>query len=179
MELQTTIYLVVGLSFALYIGIAIWARAGSTSEFYVAGGGVRKAGDAEHKRDRECRQREKHSDHDAVDHGNGDRDQVHRRAFLCRQLAGDGLLQDELAVPNVGDPEIGNGLAVLAEVETGRGALIVDLLAILQQVAALGEATDLGPAAAFSLMYFLVILLVSWVFYTVMTNLDRAQEETR
>ena len=40
MELQTTIYLVVGLSFALYIGIAIWARAGSTSEFYVAGSGV-------------------------------------------------------------------------------------------------------------------------------------------
>ena len=36
---------------------------------------------------------------------------------------------------------------------------------------------DLGPAAAFSLMYFLVILLVSWVFYTVMTNLDR--EESR
>ncbi|MFN4058650.1 MAG: carbohydrate ABC transporter permease [Roseinatronobacter sp.] len=32
---------------------------------------------------------------------------------------------------------------------------------------------DLGPAAAFSLMYFLVILLVSWVFHTVMTNLDR------
>ncbi|MBH0097397.1 cation acetate symporter [Psychrobacter sp. NZS113] len=30
----------VGLSFALYFGIAIWARAGSTSEFYVAGGGV-------------------------------------------------------------------------------------------------------------------------------------------
>ncbi|MFP5460493.1 MAG: sodium:solute symporter family protein [Gammaproteobacteria bacterium] len=40
MELQTTIYLVVGLSFALYIGIAIWSRAGSTSEFYVAGSGV-------------------------------------------------------------------------------------------------------------------------------------------
>jgi cation/acetate symporter len=40
MELQTTIYIVVGLSFALYIGIAIWARAGTTSEFYVAGGGV-------------------------------------------------------------------------------------------------------------------------------------------
>jgi cation/acetate symporter len=40
MDLQTTIYLVVGLSFALYIGIAFWARAGSTSEFYVAGGGV-------------------------------------------------------------------------------------------------------------------------------------------
>jgi cation/acetate symporter len=40
MELQTTIYLVVGLTFALYIGIAIWARAGSTSEFYVAGSNV-------------------------------------------------------------------------------------------------------------------------------------------
>jgi glycerol transport system permease protein len=32
---------------------------------------------------------------------------------------------------------------------------------------------DLGPAAAFSLMYFLVILLVSWVFYTVMVSLDK------
>ena len=40
MDLQTTIYLIVGASFALYIGIAIWARAGTTSEFYVAGGGV-------------------------------------------------------------------------------------------------------------------------------------------
>jgi len=40
MDLQTTIYLVVGASFSLYIGIAIWARAGSTSEFYVAGGGI-------------------------------------------------------------------------------------------------------------------------------------------
>ncbi|MGE0312693.1 MAG: sodium:solute symporter family protein [Lautropia sp.] len=40
MSLQATIYLVVGLSFALYIGIAIWARAGSTSEFYAAGGQV-------------------------------------------------------------------------------------------------------------------------------------------
>ena len=40
MDLTTTTYLVVGLSFALYIGIAIWSRAGSTSEFYVAGGGV-------------------------------------------------------------------------------------------------------------------------------------------
>ncbi|KZY04725.1 MULTISPECIES: carbohydrate ABC transporter permease [unclassified Sulfitobacter] len=37
---------------------------------------------------------------------------------------------------------------------------------------ALGQ-FDLGPAAAFSIMYFLVILLISWVFYTVMTNLDR------
>lgn len=40
MELQTMTYLIVGLTFALYIGIAVWARAGSTSEFYVAGGGV-------------------------------------------------------------------------------------------------------------------------------------------
>ena len=40
MELQTVTYLIVGLSFALYLGIAFWARAGSTSEFYVAGGGV-------------------------------------------------------------------------------------------------------------------------------------------
>ena len=34
---------------------------------------------------------------------------------------------------------------------------------------------DLGPAAAFSIMYFLVILLVSWVFYTVMTTLDKQE----
>ena len=34
---------------------------------------------------------------------------------------------------------------------------------------------DLGPAAAFSIMYFLVILLVSWAFYTVMTNLDKEE----
>ena len=40
MELQTLIYLFVGASFALYIGIAIYTRAGSTKEFYVAGGGV-------------------------------------------------------------------------------------------------------------------------------------------
>ena len=40
MDLQTMTYLVVGASFALYIGIAIWARAGSTSEFYAAGGSV-------------------------------------------------------------------------------------------------------------------------------------------
>ena len=40
METQTLIYLFVGLTFSLYIGIAIWTRAGSTKEFYVAGGGV-------------------------------------------------------------------------------------------------------------------------------------------
>ena len=40
MTLQTMTYIVVGATFALYIGIAIWARAGTTKEFYVAGGGV-------------------------------------------------------------------------------------------------------------------------------------------
>ena len=40
MTLQTMTYLVVGVTFALYIGIAVWARAGTTKEFYVAGGGI-------------------------------------------------------------------------------------------------------------------------------------------
>lgn len=40
MELKTLTFIVVGLTFALYIGIAIWARAKSTSDFYVAGGSV-------------------------------------------------------------------------------------------------------------------------------------------
>ncbi|MEM9920550.1 MAG: sodium:solute symporter family protein [Bacteroidota bacterium] len=40
MGVQTWTFIIVGLTFALYIGIAIWARAGSTKEFYVAGGGV-------------------------------------------------------------------------------------------------------------------------------------------
>ena len=40
MSTQLLTYLFVGLSFALYIGIAVWSRAGSTKEFYVAGGGV-------------------------------------------------------------------------------------------------------------------------------------------
>ena len=40
MELQSLIYLFVGITFAIYIGIALWAKAGSTKEFYVAGGGV-------------------------------------------------------------------------------------------------------------------------------------------
>ena len=35
MELQTLIYLFVGISFAIYIGIALWAKAGSTKDFYV------------------------------------------------------------------------------------------------------------------------------------------------
>ena len=40
MELKALTYLVVGASFALYIGIAIWSRAHSTSDFYIAGKGV-------------------------------------------------------------------------------------------------------------------------------------------
>ncbi|MFK8055974.1 MAG: sodium:solute symporter family protein [Saprospiraceae bacterium] len=40
MSVQSWTYLIVGITFALYIGIAIWSRAGSTKEFYVAGGGV-------------------------------------------------------------------------------------------------------------------------------------------
>ncbi len=40
MKLQAMTYLVVGFTFALYIGIAVWARAGTTKEFYVAGGGI-------------------------------------------------------------------------------------------------------------------------------------------
>ncbi len=40
MELQYWIWIAIGLSFSLYIAIAIWSRAASTKEFYVAGGGV-------------------------------------------------------------------------------------------------------------------------------------------
>lgn len=40
MSVQTWTFIIVGITFALYIGIAIWSRAGSTSDFYVAGGGV-------------------------------------------------------------------------------------------------------------------------------------------
>ena len=40
MDLQTLIYLFVGISFAIYIGIALWTKATSTKDFYVAGGGV-------------------------------------------------------------------------------------------------------------------------------------------
>jgi len=39
-DVQIWTYILVALSFGLYIGIAIWSRAGSTKEFYVAGGGV-------------------------------------------------------------------------------------------------------------------------------------------
>ena len=40
MSLQAMTFLVVGATFALYIGIAIWARAGTTKEFYIAGGAI-------------------------------------------------------------------------------------------------------------------------------------------
>jgi cation/acetate symporter len=42
MDVKTWTYLLVGITFAIYIGIAIWSRAGSTKDFYVAGGGVPK-----------------------------------------------------------------------------------------------------------------------------------------
>lgn len=40
MSVQIWTYILVGLTFSLYIGIAIWSRASSTKDFYVAGGGV-------------------------------------------------------------------------------------------------------------------------------------------
>jgi len=40
MDVLTWTYIIVGITFSLYIGIAIWSRAGSTKEFYVAGGGI-------------------------------------------------------------------------------------------------------------------------------------------
>jgi cation/acetate symporter len=40
MSVQIWTFIIVGITFALYIGIAIWSRASSTKEFYVAGGGV-------------------------------------------------------------------------------------------------------------------------------------------
>ncbi|AOS97169.1 Cation/acetate symporter ActP [Microbulbifer aggregans] len=40
MDIQTLTFIIVGITFAVYIGIAIWSRAGSTHDFYVASGGV-------------------------------------------------------------------------------------------------------------------------------------------
>ncbi len=40
MDVKTWTFIIVGATFALYIGIAIWSRAGSTKDFYIAGGGV-------------------------------------------------------------------------------------------------------------------------------------------
>ena len=41
MTVQAWTFVMVGLSFALYIGVAVWSRASSTGEFYVAGSSVR------------------------------------------------------------------------------------------------------------------------------------------
>lgn len=40
MDIQTWTFIIVGITFAIYIGIAIWSTASSTSDFYIAGGGV-------------------------------------------------------------------------------------------------------------------------------------------
>ena len=40
MSVQAWTFVMVGLSFAIYIGVAIWSRASSTGEFYIAGAGV-------------------------------------------------------------------------------------------------------------------------------------------
>lgn len=40
MSTQLWTFIIVGITFAIYIGVAIWARAGSTKDFYVAGGGI-------------------------------------------------------------------------------------------------------------------------------------------
>ncbi|MFW5761502.1 MAG: sodium:solute symporter family protein [Cyclobacteriaceae bacterium] len=40
MELQILTYIIIGITFAIYVGIAVWSKVGTTKEFYVAGGGV-------------------------------------------------------------------------------------------------------------------------------------------
>lgn len=40
MDIQTWTYILVGVTFAVYIGIAVWSRVGSTSDFYIAGSRV-------------------------------------------------------------------------------------------------------------------------------------------
>ena len=40
MSLQALTFIIVGITFAIYIGIAFWARARTTDEFYVAGGDI-------------------------------------------------------------------------------------------------------------------------------------------
>ena len=62
MSIQVWTWILVGITFALYIGIAIWSRAGSTKEFYVAGGGVSPlanglARSEERRVGKECRSR--------------------------------------------------------------------------------------------------------------------------
>lgn len=75
-------------------------------------------------------------------------------AFLLR-LMDSFMIYTELFVVTGGGP--GNSTTLLS----------IDLVKM-----AIGQ-FDLGPAAAFSLVYFLIILLLSWVFYTVMTTADR------
>ncbi|MEX0928409.1 MAG: VC_2705 family sodium/solute symporter [Balneolales bacterium] len=40
MDIQTWTFIIVGITFTLYVGIAIWAKAGTTNDFYIAGGAV-------------------------------------------------------------------------------------------------------------------------------------------
>ena len=40
MDVQTWTYIIVGITFLIYISIAIWSKANSTKEFYIAGKGV-------------------------------------------------------------------------------------------------------------------------------------------
>ena len=77
-------------------------------------------------------------------------------AFLLRFMDS-FMIYTELFVVTGGGP--GNSTTLLS----------IDLVKM-----AIGQ-FDLGPAAAFSLVYFLIILLLSWVFYTVMTGTDKRQ----
>ncbi|KAG1250032.1 hypothetical protein G6F65_018885 [Rhizopus arrhizus] len=97
----------------------------------VAAGGVGKAGNAEHQRNRQCRQRQQHPDHNAVDPGVDDGDCIHLMFPLDwpSDLAGDDFVKHQLAVTDVEHAEIGHGLALLAEVQARRGAVVVHRLA--------------------------------------------------
>ena len=77
-------------------------------------------------------------------------------AFLLRFMDS-FMIYTELFVVTGGGP--GNSTTLLS----------IDLVKM-----AIGQ-FDLGPAAAFSLVYFLIILLLSWVFYTVMTSAERGR----
>ena len=77
-------------------------------------------------------------------------------AFLLRFMDS-FMIYTELFVVTGGGP--GNSTTLLS----------IDLVKM-----AIGQ-FDLGPAAAFSIVYFLIILLLSWVFYTVMTGVDKGR----
>ena len=79
-------------------------------------------------------------------------------AFLLRFMDS-FMIYTELFVVTGGGP--GNSTTLLS----------IDLVKM-----AIGQ-FDLGPAAAFSLVYFLIILLLSWVFYTVMTSVDKERAD--